>query len=60
MQLSNYSEEYVRDQMSDFNDFVSVVHDTYGFNAYSARTLAILYTVMKRETPRESSEYSGY
>lgn len=60
MQLSNYNKEYVKDQMQDFNEFVSVVHDTYGFNAYSTRTLAILYTVMKRETPRESGNYSGY
>ena len=60
MQLSNYTEEYVREQMSDFNEFTSVVCDMYGHHAYSARTLAILYTTMKRETPRESSDYSGY
>ena len=60
MQLSNYSKEYVRDQMSDFDEFASVVCGMYGSGAYSMRTLAILYTVMKRETSRESGEYSGY
>ena len=60
MQLSNYNEDYVNDQMQDFQEFVSAVRDAYGFNTYTTHTLATLYTVMKREQPRESGDYSGY
>ena len=60
MQLNNYSEEYIKEQMGDFDEFRSVVYDMHGVNRYSPEMLAILYTVMKLEKPRENSGYSGY
>ena len=60
MQLSNYSKEYIKEQMDDFEDFVAAVHMNSEFTKYSTDAIATLYTVMKREIPRENNGYSGY
>lgn len=60
MQLSNYSEEYIKERADDFQDFVESMDEYVGLNVYSMQTLAVLYTVMKLEIPRENSGYSGY
>ena len=59
MQLSNYSKEYIKEHMDDVNEFAQLVN-VYGYDTYSTNTIATLYTVMKREIPRENSGHSGY
>lgn len=60
MRLRNYSEEYIKEQMDDFQDFVESVDEYTGINTFSINTVATLYIVMRRETRHENCGYSGY